>query len=270
VKGITRGVKKIFSAVGKVFKRITSSSFGKLLLAAVVVYTGGVAAGLWGGSGPLAFIAPAAKTATVASTGATAAGAGGTIATGAGAPVAATSAASSTGAIAGAGTGTTIGGAGAGGGALLNAGGASTAMAPVGTGTVLATKAAVPSTLAAGGSGAGLTAAAAPAGTGTVLAAAPQAAPTLFQSIVTGAGNYASSVGKFASANPIPAAMMMSGVAGAFREDPGVAAREARDKMLSSAYDNDDLRRISIFSKTPESNSLIQTYGAPMLQGGGG
>lgn len=58
-KGIAKVAKKIFKTIKKVFKKVWSSPLGKVLLFAAVVYTGGVIAGSWGGSGPLSFLAPA-------------------------------------------------------------------------------------------------------------------------------------------------------------------------------------------------------------------
>ena len=54
VKGIKKGFKKIFKGVKKVFKKITKSFIGKIILAAVVIYTGGVLMGAWGSTGPMA------------------------------------------------------------------------------------------------------------------------------------------------------------------------------------------------------------------------
>jgi len=47
VKGIGKAVKGILSGVGKVFKSVTKSSFGKALLFAGATYLGGAALGLW-------------------------------------------------------------------------------------------------------------------------------------------------------------------------------------------------------------------------------
>lgn len=68
-KGIAKVAKKIFKTIKKVFKKVWSSPLGKVLLFAAVVYTGGVIAGSWGGSGPLSFLAPATSQAAAAGTG---------------------------------------------------------------------------------------------------------------------------------------------------------------------------------------------------------
>jgi hypothetical protein len=56
VKGIKKVAKGIFKGVKKVFKKITSSTIGKVLIAAAVIYTGGVLFGQWGATGPLSSI----------------------------------------------------------------------------------------------------------------------------------------------------------------------------------------------------------------------
>ena len=52
VKGIKKVVKKVFKGVKKVFKKIVKSWIGKVILAAIVIYTGGVLLGAWGSAGP--------------------------------------------------------------------------------------------------------------------------------------------------------------------------------------------------------------------------
>ncbi|PCJ39202.1 MAG: hypothetical protein COA71_14430 [SAR86 cluster bacterium] len=51
LKGIGGAVKNIFKGVKKVFKKVVGSKLGKIALAALVVYTGGVGFGLWGQQG---------------------------------------------------------------------------------------------------------------------------------------------------------------------------------------------------------------------------
>ena len=53
VKGVFKGVKKIVKGVTKVFKKIASSKLGKIILAGVAIYTGGVLMGAWGQTGPM-------------------------------------------------------------------------------------------------------------------------------------------------------------------------------------------------------------------------
>ena len=47
IKSLVKGVKSIFRGVKKIFKKITSSTIGKVLLAAAVIYLTGGAFGLW-------------------------------------------------------------------------------------------------------------------------------------------------------------------------------------------------------------------------------
>ena len=76
VKGIKKAVKKVFKGVKKVFKKIVKSTIGKVLLAAVVIYTGGVLMGAWGSTGPMSGLFGSwSGTATAATTGAEVAGA---------------------------------------------------------------------------------------------------------------------------------------------------------------------------------------------------
>lgn len=55
VKGIKKAVSGIVRGVKKVFKKITSSTIGKVLLAAAVIYLGGAALGHWAIPGKSAF-----------------------------------------------------------------------------------------------------------------------------------------------------------------------------------------------------------------------
>ena len=84
IKGIKKVVskanrirKKITSGVKKIFKKIASSAIGKIVLAAIVIYTGGVLMGAWGSAGPMSGMFGAwgggagAATTTAATTGAT-------------------------------------------------------------------------------------------------------------------------------------------------------------------------------------------------------
>jgi len=45
--------KNILSGINKVFKSVISSDLGKIVIAAAVIYTGGVLLGTWGATGPL-------------------------------------------------------------------------------------------------------------------------------------------------------------------------------------------------------------------------
>lgn len=47
IKGAVKAVKGIFKGIKKVFKKITSSTIGKVLLAAATIYLGGAAFGMW-------------------------------------------------------------------------------------------------------------------------------------------------------------------------------------------------------------------------------
>lgn len=53
-KGFRKGIKSIWKGIKKIFKKITSSTIGKIALGAVAIYTGGVLLGAWGSTGPLA------------------------------------------------------------------------------------------------------------------------------------------------------------------------------------------------------------------------
>jgi len=71
--GVKKALKKIFKGVKKIFKKITKSWIGKIILAAVVIYTGGVLLGAWGSTGPMsgmygAWGGGAAATSTAAET----------------------------------------------------------------------------------------------------------------------------------------------------------------------------------------------------------
>lgn len=66
VKGVFKAGKKIIKGVGKVFKKIASSPLGKIALMAAAIYTGGVAFGAWGSTGPLSGIFNAFGTAAPA------------------------------------------------------------------------------------------------------------------------------------------------------------------------------------------------------------
>lgn len=52
-KGVVKVVKKVFKGVKKVFKKIIKSPLGKVLMIGAAIYTGGVALGAWGSTGPL-------------------------------------------------------------------------------------------------------------------------------------------------------------------------------------------------------------------------
>jgi hypothetical protein len=66
VKGAFKIVKKIAKGVGKIFKKVVTSKIFKVVLAAVAIYSGGVALGAWGGT--------ATATGTAAGVGATTGG----------------------------------------------------------------------------------------------------------------------------------------------------------------------------------------------------
>lgn len=53
VKGIGKVFKKVFKKIKKVFKKIIKSPLGKILMLGAAIYTGGVAFGAWGSTGPL-------------------------------------------------------------------------------------------------------------------------------------------------------------------------------------------------------------------------
>ena len=53
VKGVKKAVKGVIKGVKKVFKKLTSSIIGKVILASIVIYTGGVLTGAWGSTGPM-------------------------------------------------------------------------------------------------------------------------------------------------------------------------------------------------------------------------
>ena len=75
VKGIIKHTKKSIKSSNKIFKKVAKSAIGKIILAAIVIYTGGVLLGAWGATGPMSgmFGAWGGTTATAgATTGATA------------------------------------------------------------------------------------------------------------------------------------------------------------------------------------------------------
>ncbi len=56
IRTVGSGAKKIIKGVKKVFKKVASSTIGKVILAALVIYTGGVVMGAWGSTGPMSGI----------------------------------------------------------------------------------------------------------------------------------------------------------------------------------------------------------------------
>lgn len=272
-KKIKKGVSKLWKGVKKVFKKITSSKLGKVLLAAAAIYVGGVMLGSWGGSGPLSFLSPAGSGAATATTAVPGATVGGTTAgaTGTNVTIGAGGAIAETGAV----TGATVGGtqgatiAGGAGGAVTGATGA-TGVSSVGTGVIGAAETAA----ATGGTVGGVSSISAPLVSaeglslgsglssatigGNVVAGAPQ---TLFQSIVSGA----KSVGGWANRNPFAASMAMSGVAKALAKDPSEEQYKYRQKLLGESFDNDKLREISIFGRTGDRAPIFEYSSGSML-----
>lgn len=186
VKGIKKGLKKIFKGVKKVFKKITKSWIGKIILAALVIYTGGVLLGAWGSAGPMSGMygawsggAAATTSATVGSTAVETAA----VLEGAGAAAAgAETAAAASGALSTA----------AETGAILE--GAVAGTAPiVGTGTALSTA----------------------AETAAVLEGGAAASETVLGSLWSGIKSTAA----LAEANPVATSLLMKGVSSALTPD---------------------------------------------------
>ena len=243
-KGLKKGVKKVFGAIKKIYKKITSTTIGKILLAAAAIYVGGVALGKWGAQGPLKFLAPAGNAPVAAGSSAvggvqTAAIPGATVGSGGasltGTNVAVAGAGAEAGAVAGA-LGSSVP-------EIASVGGSLQAAAPlVTTGTQTA---------------AGLNLGAA----GTTTVGGNVLGQSLFGNILAGASKGLS----WAAANPVPAAMIAGGVSSAFKKDPMEDQRKYEKELLGQAYDNDALRKISIFGKTADDQGIgrnfMQMYG---------
>ena len=191
VKGIFKGAKKIVKGAKKVFKKIASSTIGKIVIAAVIIYTGGVLFGAWGSTGPLSGIYGAW---------------GGTAAAGAGAGA---------GEVAAVGAGEVAAG-GVAAGETVAAGGAVTSAAPALAPEIITT---------AGISGAG----AAPvveAGAGLAGAGAGTQAPGFLASAADLGGAALKSAGAFAQANPALTYMGLQGLSTALSPSQADLARE--------------------------------------------
>ena len=252
-KKLKKGVSKLWKGVKKIFKKITSSTLGKILLAAAAIYVGGVMLGSWGGTGPLSFLSPATPAGVVAPGSVTipTTGLGG----GAGAGAAAGGEV-----VIGAEAATAAGGGAIGGEAVSVANiAAESAASSFGAGAAGSAVNLAPTIASAStGLAPGAVANAGFASTvGSASTLAGAAAPTLFQSIIAGVGK----VGGWAAANPVPAAMMASGLASGLKKDPNESAFKYREKLLGKAYDNDELRKISIYGKTGDEQSILQPYG---------
>lgn len=201
VKGVVKAVKGIFRGVKKIFKKITSSTIGKVLLAAVAIYLGGAAFGMW--ESPFAsingaFVSEAATATVGASTGLEAGavagelGLGEAAATGASMGLSPTAAAAEMGLAEVAATG-----------------------APMGLPATTASSTMLPSALTTGGGGA----------TGG----------NLLSRLGRGAGK----LGKWAGKNPLPAAIGLSAIASGLspdEEDIMELYEKQRQKRIQEAY----------------------------------
>jgi|GEM_PF-2618264 len=267
-KGVKKGIKKVFGAIKKIYKKITSTTIGKILLAAAAIYVGGVALGKWGAQGPLKFLAPAGNAPVAAGSSAvggvqTAAipgatvGSGGASLTGTNVAIGATGEVGAVGTITGeviGGTTGAVAGAGAEAGAVAGALGSSVPeIASVGG----SLQAAAPLVTTGTQTAAGLNLGAA----GTTTVGGNVLGQSLFGNILAGASKGLS----WAAANPVPAAMIAGGVSSAFKKDPMEDQRKYEKELLGQAYDNDALRKISIFGKTADDQGIgrnfMQMYG---------
>lgn len=215
------------------FKDVTSTTIGKVVVAAVLIYFGGVlftgsmtwGAGAATGSAASNLAAGAAAGETVATTGGVV-GAGTGVGTGAGAGV-------------GAGVGSSASGAGVGGATAYGTGAATNA----GYGSVAA------ETLAAEGA-----AATASGVTGAGAGAATEvAAPSILGSVNSGLATGANAVAGFVEANPMASAMMLNAAAGATGDDEMDLAEEKERQQI--AYEK---RRMNTMKKayTPENETI--------------
>jgi len=253
IKGIGKAVKGIVKGVKKVFKKITSSTLGKVLLGAAAIYLTGGAFGMW--NTPFSSINGAfvkGATDTVAQT---------TLAAG-------TETAAATGAAEGAVFADTLGSAASGtlelgaseaatNAALSNAAQSavsSTGVAAAPTATNLAVNTATNKAL----------------GTAATKAVTAGAQPGLLAKLGSGAVDFAKGVGTFAKNNPTAAAIGASTIAGALGNDEVdllEKEEELRAQRLRDAYEG--VGDVDLGFNPSSSGLMYKSSGAPVYGGGG-
>jgi hypothetical protein len=245
VKGIGKAIKGLVKGVKKIFKKITSSTIGKVLLGAALIYFGGAAFGAWntpfssvngafvkGATSAVETGTAVASTSTATATTAATAEAAGTVATGlqtaaTGAEVAATGSAATQG-------GTFFG-------------------------NTIAESVAGETAKNLGGS----------AAKQTLSAAAQKAGQTGTKSILQTLGGAAKGVGKFAKENPIASVMGLNAIAGATGVDD-LDVLEEREKQrkaqLNDAYgkDGEGIAGIDLGLSGGEGELTRKSSGAPV------